>query len=174
MNPVIENIMTRRSCRCFDPDRVPSDEVLQQIAEAGTWAPTGKGLQYPVIVVVTDKTLLNRIKRMNADILGKEGLDPFYGAPAMMIVLVKDWRNATYDGSTVMTTLMLAAHSLGVNSCWIHRAKQEFESEEGKEILKELGLEDDYIGVGHCALGYATKALPEPKERKADYIHWVK
>lgn len=167
--------MTRRSCRSFDPDRMPSEDVIRQIAEAGTWAPTGKGLQYPIIIAVTNKELRDRIVRMNAGILNKPGLDPFYGAPAMLIVLCKDWRNTIADGSTVMTTMMLAAHSLGVDTCWINRAKEEFETEEGKAILKELGIEDeDYIGVAHCAIGYATKPAPEPKPRKENYIYWAK
>ena len=102
------------------------------------------------------------------------GADPFYGAPCMLIVLVKESPNAMYDGPIVMQTLMLAAQSLGVNSIWIHRAKEEFESEEGKEILRQLGIEGDYIGIGHVALGYADSELPAPKPRKADYIHWAK
>lgn len=174
MNPVIENIMTRRSCRSYDPDRRPSDEIIAQIAEAGTWSPTGKGMQNPIIIAVTNKELRDRISRMNAEILGKPDMDPFYGAPCMMIVLVKKSPNATYDGSCVMTTLMLAAHSLGVDTCWIHRARQEFESEEGKAILRSLGLTDEYEGVGHMAMGYANKPIPEPKPRKEDYIHWVR
>ena len=92
----------------------------------------------------------------------------------MIIVLVKKSENAVYDGSTVMQTLMLAAESLGVNSIWIHRAKEEFESEEGKQLLRDLGLEGDFVGVGHVALGYADQELPLPKPRKSDYIHWVK
>ena len=127
MNETINTIMSRRSCRSFDPERMPSDEVLQQIAEAGTWAPTGMGLQNPLIIVVTNKALRDRISRMNAEILGTTS-DPFYGAPCMMIVIVKRWRNEVCDGSTVMQTLMLAAESLGVNSIWINRAKEEFES----------------------------------------------
>ena len=173
MNETIHTIMSRRSCRCFNPERMPSDEVLQQIAEAGTWAPTGMGLQNPLIIVVTNKALRERISRMNAEILGTNS-DPFYGAPCMMIVIVKRCRNEVCDGSTVMQTLMLAAESLGVNSIWINRAKEEFESEEGKQILRELGIEGDYIGVGHVALGYASKPLPAPKPRKSDYIRWVR
>ena len=175
MNAVIQNIKSRRSCRYFDPNRMPSDEVIQQICEAGTWAPTGKGYQYPVIIAVTNPELVARIKRMNAEVLNKPGLDPFYGAPCMLIVIVKDWKNAVADGSCVMQTLMLAAESLGVNTCWINRAKEEFETEEGKQILRDLGIEgDDYVGVGHVALGYTTREIPAPKERKKDYIVWAK
>ena len=174
MNAVIENIMARRSCRCFDPERIPSDEVIAQIAEAGTWAPTGKGLQKPIIIAVTNRELRDRISKMNAEIWGKGDADPFYGAPAMLIVLCERWRNDVYDGSCVMENMMLAAESLGVNTCWIHRAKEEFESEEGKEILRSLGVEGDYVGIGHVALGYAMKPIPAPKPRKENYVIWAK
>ncbi len=173
MNEVIKNIMERRSCRSYDPARIPSDEIIQQICEAGTWAPTGMGFQKPIILAVTNKELRDRISRMNAEVMGVTS-DPFYGAPAMLIVLVEDWGNAMCDGACVMQTLMLAAESLGVNTCWINRAREEFASEEGKQILKELGIEGNYVGVGHVALGYANKPIPAPKPRKEDYIRWVK
>lgn len=181
MNEVIDVIKRRRSCRCFDPDRMPSKDIIEQICEAGTWAPTSRGQQNPIIVAVTNKELRDKISRMNSAIITGNNLvtstppggDPFYGAPCMLIVLVKDTPNAVYDGAIVMQTLMLAAESLGVNSIWIHRAKEEFESEEGKAILRDLGIEGDYVGIGHVALGYATKPLPAPKERKKDYIWWA-
>lgn len=182
MNEVIKTIMKRRSCRSFDPNKMPSEEVIKQICEAGTWAPTSRGQQNPIIIAVTNKELCDRISRMNSAIITgdklttstPEGADPFYGAPCMLIVLVKESPNAMYDGPIVMQTLMLAAQSLGVNSIWIHRAKEEFESPEGKQILHDLGIEGNYIGIGHVALGYADKPIPEPKPRKADYIHWAK
>lgn len=173
MNEVIKNIMERRSCRCFDPNRMPATDLIQQIAEAGTWSPTSRGQQNPIIIAVTNKELRDRISRMNAAVMGSDS-DPFYGAPCMLIVLVKESENAMYDGPIVMQTMMLVAHSLGLNSCWIHRAKEEFESEEGKQILRNLGIEGNYIGIGHLALGYAAAPIPEPKPRKEDYIYWVK
>lgn len=174
-NQVIETIQQRRSCRTFDPARMPSDEILQQIAEAGTWAPTSMGMQNPIILVVTNRTLRDRIAQANASVMGKPAdFDPFYGAPCMMVVLVKESANAAYDGPIVMQTLMLAAESLGVNSCWIHRAKEEFETDEFKQILHDLGIEGNYVGIGHVALGYSTQPLPQPKPRKSDYIVWVK
>ncbi|MCQ2192920.1 MAG: nitroreductase [Paludibacteraceae bacterium] len=172
-NSTIETIKTRRSCRVFNADSMPSKEVLSQIAEAGTWAPTGMGTQNPIILVVTKKEMRDRIMKMNAKVMGKEDMDPFYGAPCMMIVLSKKEGTTVYDGTCVMTTLMLAAKSLGVESCWIHRAKEEFESEEGKAILKDLGIEGEYEGIGHVALGYAKSEIPAPAPRKADYIHWI-
>lgn len=174
MNAVIENMMQRRSCRCFDPEKMPSEEVINQIAEAGTWAPTGMGMQSPVIIAVTNKQLRDKICRMNAEVLGSSS-DPFYEAPAMLIVLADRNRPTyLYDGSIVMQNLMLAAHSLGVDTCWIHRAKEEFDSAEGKEILRELGISGNYEGIGHCALGYATAPLQQPKPRKDGYVVWAK
>lgn len=174
MNEVINTIMRRRSCRTFDPARMPSDDILRQIAEAGTWSPTSRGCQNPIIVAVTNRDLRDRISRMNAAIMGSPDADPFYGAPCMLIVLVRQSENAAYDGPIVMQTMMLAAESLGVNSCWIHRAKEEFASPEGRQILRGLGIEGEYIGIGHLALGYTTQPLPAPKPRKADWIHWAK
>ena len=165
--------MQRRSCRTFDPNRMPSDELIRQVAETGTWSPTSRGQQNPIIVVVTNRQLRDRISQMNARVMGSSS-DPFYGAPCMLIVLVKQSENALYDGPIVMQTMMLAAHSLGLNSCWIHRAKEEFESEEGKQILRDLGIEGEYIGIGHLALGYTNQPIPEPKPRKTDYIYWAK
>ena len=165
--------MQRRSCRTFDPNRMPSDDLIRQVAEAGTWSPTSRGQQNPIIVVVTNRQLRDRISQMNARVMGSSS-DPFYGAPCMLIVLVKQSENALYDCPMFLRTMMLAAHSLGLNSCWIHRAKEEFESEEGKQILRDLGIEGDYIGIGHLALGYTNQPIPEPKPRKADYIYWAK
>ncbi len=171
-NQVIQNIMQRRSCRTFDPDRMPSDDLLHQVAEAGTWSPTSMGQQNPIIVVVTNRQLRDRISQMNARVMGSES-DPFYGAPCMIIVLVKQSVNAAYDGPIVMQTMMLAAESLGLNSCWIHRAKEEFDSEEGKALLKELGIEGDYEGIDHLVVGYAAKPAAPPLPRKKDYVRWA-
>ena len=175
MNEVLENIRTRRSVRAFKPDMVPED-ILRQIAEAGTWAPTGRNAQSPIIIAVTNKELRDRISDMNRKIGGwDEGFDPFYGAPVIMIVLAdRNAPTAVYDGSLVMENLMLAANSLGVGSIWIHRAREEFESAEGREILRSLGIEGDYVGVGNCALGYAAGIIPDGKPRKENWVYWVK
>ena len=164
MNEVIKTIMERRSCRSFDPNKMPSEEVIKQICEAGTWAPTSRGQQNPIIIAVTNKQLRDRISRMNSAIITgnklvtstPDGADPFYGAPCMLIVLVKESPNAMYDGPIVMQTLMLAAQALGVNSIWIHRAKEIFESDEGKRLLKKWGIDEDVEGIGFCILGHAA------------------
>ena len=143
---------------------------VNAILEAGTYAATGMGKQSPVIVVVQKPELIAKLSKMNAAVMGTTS-DPFYGAPTVLIVLA-DPERGTYveDGSLVMGNLMLAAHAVGVDSCWIHRAKEEFASPEGKALLKEWGLSENYVGIGHCILGYRDCEYPEAKERKADYI----
>ena len=150
---MLDKMKTRRSVRKFKSDMLPK-EIIKKIVEAGTYAASGMNRQPGLIVAVTNKKLRDKLSKMNADIMGAN-TDPFYGAPVVLIVLAdKSAQTYLYDGSLVMGNLMLAAHELGIGSCWIHRAKEEFESEEGKAILKELGIEGDYEGIGHCVLGY--------------------
>ena len=169
MSDVLETIKSRRSIRKYRSDMIPQDK-LEKIIEAGTYAATGMGKQSPVIVVVQKPELIAKLSKMNAAVMGSSN-DPFYGAPTVLIVLA-DPEIGTYheDGSLVMGNLMLAAHAVGVDSCWIHRAKEEFESAEGKELLKEWGLPENLVGIGHCILGYRDCEYPEAKKRKADYI----
>ncbi len=175
MDQVLEKMQTRRSIRKFKADMVPQ-EILDQIIEAGLFAASGHGSQDTIIVQVTNKELRDEISALNCKIGGwKEGFDPFYGAPAMLIVLAeKKEVNRVYDGSLVMGNLMLAAHALGVDSCWIHRAKEEFESDWGKELLKKLGVEGEYEGIGHCALGYHEGDYPGIIPRKENRVFYVK
>lgn len=174
MGETLEIIKKRRSVRGYKADMVPKD-VLDKIIEAGTYAATGMGRQSPIIISVSNKELRDKLSAMNAKIMGKEeGFDPFYGAPNVLIVLAdKTMPTYLYDGSLVMGNLMLAAADLGVDSCWIHRAKEEFESEEGKAILKELGITGDYEGIGHCVLGYAANEVPEAASRKDNYVYYA-
>ena len=160
----LEALTTRRSCRNFKPDPVPP-ELIDKVLEAGTFAPTGLGRQSPIIVAITNKEVRDQLSALNARIMEGDG-DPFYGAPVVLVVLVrKDVPTHVYDGSLVMGNLMLAAHALGLGSCWIHRAHEEFDSAEGRAILSELGLEGDYEGIGHCVLGYAAE-VPEARPRR--------
>ena len=173
MSDVLETIKSRRSIRKYKSDMVPQDK-LEKIIEAGTYAATGMGKQSPIIVAVTNKELRDRLSAMNAKIMGTN-TDPFYGAPVVLIVLADKSRPTyVYDGSLVMGNLMLEAEAQGIGSCWIHRAKEEFESEEGKEILKSLGIEGDYEGIGHCVLGYTDGAAPKAAPRKDSYVYYVK
>ena len=175
MSEVLEKIKSRRSIRKYKPDMVPQ-ELLDQIIEAGLYAASGKDFQNTIIVQVTNKELRDEISRINCKIGGwAEDHDPFYGAPAMLIVLAKkDWYNNKYDGSLVMGNMMLAAHDLGLGSCWINRARDEFETEWGKNLLKSLGVEGEYEGVGHCAVGYIDGEYPKARPRKENRVYYIK
>lgn len=169
---MLEKMKTRRSIRKFKSDMIPK-EIIEKIVEAGTYAASGMNRQPGLIVAVTNKELRDKLSKMNADIMGVNS-DPFYNAPVVLIVLAdKSAPTYLYDGSLVMGNLMLAAHELGVGSCWIHRAKEEFESEEGKEILKSLGIEGEYEGIGHCVLGYADCEYPSVIPRKDGMVYWA-
>lgn len=173
MNETLKVLETRRSCRAFKPDMV-NEEDINAIIKAGTYAATGMGKQSPIIIAVTNKEMRDRISKENASIMGVD-TDPFYGAPVILIVLADtDVRTYKYDGSLVMGNLMNAAESLGLGSIWIHRAKEEFESDFGKNILKELGINGNYEGIGHCAIGYKAKEPNEAAPRKDNYVYYIK
>ena len=174
MNETLKTLMTRRSCKKFKPDQI-KDEELDYILKAGTNAPTGRGLQSPIIIVIQDKDTIKKIAKLNSKIMGAKDVDPFYGAPTLIVVLA-DKNIGTYveDGSLVLGNLMNAAFSLNVGSCWIHRAKEEFQTKEGKELLKCWGVSDNYIGIGHCVLGYPAEEYKIPAPRKKDYIRFIK
>ena len=174
MNETLKVLETRRSCRNFDPDKMISEEDLNAIIKAGTYAPTGMGKQSPIIIAVTNKEMRDKISKENAKIMGTDS-DPFYGAPVILIALAnKESRTYQYDGSLVMGNLLNAAESLGLGGIWIHRAKEEFESDFGKKILADLGIEGDYEGIGHCALGYAAEPAKAPAPRKDNYVYYIK
>lgn len=170
MNETLKVLRERRSIRKYQSKQV-APETLDAILEAGTWAPSGMGAQSAVMVVVQDPEMLRYLSAKNAEIQGKPGADPFYGAPTAVAVLADGEKaNWLQDGSLVMGNLMTAAWSLGVGSCWINRAKEFFDTAEGKEVLKKWGLPEKYRGVGFCVLGYIDGDVPAPKPRKADYI----
>ena len=172
MNETLKTLIERRSCRSYKSDPIPT-EVLDQILEAGSYAATGMGKQSPIMIAVTDKKTRDQLSKMNAAVMGA-GNDPFYGAPVVIVVLAdRAVPTYLYDGSLVMGNLMNAAHSLGIASCWIHRAKEEFDSAEGKAILKDLGIEGDYEGIGHCILGYAAQENKTAAPRKENYIYRI-
>ncbi len=175
MNDVIKAITERRSIRKFKPDAVP-EELIDEVIKAGTYAANGRGMQSAIIIAVTEKNLRDRLSAENCRIGGwKDDFDPFYGAPTVLIVLADKSRPTfLYDGSLVMGELMLAAHSLGLGSCWIHRAKEEFETDEGKKLLSDLGITGEYEGIGHCVIGYADEELPQPAPRKENRVYYIK
>ncbi|MEG1264488.1 MAG: nitroreductase [Clostridia bacterium] len=169
MNQTLNDIKTRRSVKAFRPEIV-DDQLLDQVLEAGTWAASGMGKQPSVIVVVKDKQTICQLSQMTARIMGTVG-DPFYGAPVVLIVLADRTRpTAVEDGALVLGNMMLAAHALGVGSCWIHCAREEFDSPEGKALLEKWGVHGSLVGIGHLVIGYAEGEIPAPKPRKPDYI----
>lgn len=174
MNDIIKAMKGRRSIRKFKLD-MPAKEDIEQIIEAGLYAANGMGKQATITVAVTNKELRDKLAAMNCKIGGwKDGFDPFYGAPVILIVLAdRNWVNRVYDGSIVMGNMMLAAHSLGLGSIWIHRAKEEFEIPEYQQLLKDLGVEGEWEGIGHCAIGYIEGDAPEAAIRKAGRVFWA-
>lgn len=182
MNQTIKDIISRRSVKKYTEEQVPI-ELIEEVVKAGTYAPSGMNKQSAKIIAVTNKEMRDRLSRINLDIIIGKGMnptsghsDPFYGAPVVLVVLAKkEVGTNIYDGTLVMENMMIAAQSLGLGSCWIHRAKETFETEEGKQILKDLGIEDEYVGIGNCILGYATSdALKPQTPRKEDFVVWVK
>ena len=174
MNDTLKILESRRSCRNFDSEKMVSEEDIQAVIKAGTYAASGMGRQSSIIIAVTNKELRDQIATENAKIMGTD-MDPFYGAPVILIVLAdKTIPTYKYDGSLVMGNLMNAAESLGLGSIWIHRAKEEFESDFGKKILSDLGIDGDYEGIGHCAIGYAAVPAPASAPRKGNYVYYVK
>lgn len=174
MNEIINAMKERRSIRKFKPE-MPEKADLDQIVEAGLYAASGMGKQAGLIIAVTNKEIRDRLADLNRKIAGwKEGVDPFYGAPVVFIVLAdKSAFTYVYDGSLVIGNMMLAAHSLGLGSIWIHRAKEEFETEEWQKLLKDLGVDGDYEGIGHCAVGYIEGEAPSAAPRKPGRVYWV-
>ena len=173
MNAELQALKERRSVRKDKADMVPQ-ELIDQVIDAGLYAASGHGTQEVIIVAVTNKEVRDKLAKMNREILGTNS-DSFYGAPVVLVVLgPKSNKLTPYDGSLVMGNLMQAAHAVGLGSCWINRAKEEFASEEGKQLLKEWGIEGEYEGVGHCILGYADGPVPQAAPRKANRVFYVK
>lgn len=173
MNAELQALKERRSVRKYKADMVPQ-ELIDKVIDAGLYAASGHGTQEVIIVAVTNKEVRDKLAKMNREILGTNS-DSFYGAPVVLVVLgPKSNKLTPYDGSLVMGNLMQAAHAVGLGSCWINRAKEEFASEEGKQLLKEWGIEGEYEGVGHCILGYTDGPVPQAAPRKANRVFYVK
>lgn len=171
---VFQAILTRRSIKKYKSDPVEK-ELIEKIVQAGTYAPTGRNLQSPIILAVTNKEIRDELMRINAEILGAPvGTDPFYNAPVVLVVLAEKGRSThVYDGALVMQNMMLSAHALGLGSCWVHRAKETFERPEGKAILEKLGIQGEYEGIGNCLIGYPDCEYPKARERKENWVYYV-
>ena len=174
MNEIIKAMEERRSIRRFKPD-MPSKSDVEQILEAGLYAANGRGKQAVITIAITNKSERDKLSDTNRKIGGwEDGVDPFYGAPVVLVVLAdKSHPTHVYDGSLVMGNLMLAAHSLGLGSIWIHRAREEFETPEYREMLKTLGIEGEWEGIGHCAIGYIDGEIPVPAKRREGRVYYV-
>lgn len=172
-NEVLKAIKERRSIRRYKNEQI-TDEELKTVLEAGTWAATGHGSQEPFIIAVQNPETCAKLRKMNAEVMGVES-DPYYGAPTIVIVLAReDNPNNIKDGSLVLGNMMLAAHSIGLSSCWINREDTMFASDEGKLMMKEWGLPEGLIGVGALSLGYASSHPHTVKARKEDYYRIIK
>ena len=170
MNEVLKLLKQRRSIRRYKAEQI-KDAELDAILEAGTYAPSGMGKQSAVMVVLQDKETISALSKINAEIQGNPGTDPFYGAPTVIAVLADSTSyNWLKDGSLVMGNLMNAAASLGVGSCWINRCGETFDRPEGRAYLEKWGLGESFKGVGYCILGYAEGEIPAPRPRKENYI----
>ena len=156
MNAVIENMTSRVSCKKYN-GKMPPKELIDLIIDAGLRAPSGKNRQAPIIIAITDKDARDSLSRANASILGVDGVDPFYNAPCVLLVIAEKNNTHIYDGSCTCENILLAAHSLGLAACWIHRAKEELELPEYKEMLGDLGLTGEYEGIGNIIVGYPAE-----------------
>lgn len=171
MNEAMKTLFERRSIRRYQSKQITREE-LDAVVRAGVCAPSGKNGQSAIIVAVQDKATRDELSRLNAAVLGTQS-DPFYGAPTVLVVLAD--ANSPYaveDGSLVLGNLMNAAKAIGLGSCWINRAKEVFASDAGKALLKKWGVEGDWIGIGHCILGYPDEE-PAMKTRKENYVTYV-
>lgn len=173
MNTTLQDLLTRRSVRNYT-NEMPSKEVIEEICEAGLYAPSGKNRQSAIILAVTKPEVRDMLSRLNAVVIGKDDFDPFFGAPVVLVVLADSttltWRE---DGALVMGNLLNAAHAKGLGCCWVHRAREVFMIEEGKNFLKDLGIPEKYVGIGNCVLGYAAGDYPEAAPRKEGRVHWI-
>jgi len=169
----LEIIRTRRSCRSYKPEQI-TDDQLNLVLEAGTYAPTSRGLQSPFIVAVQNKELLNRLAKMNAEVMGVT-TNPYYDAPTYVLVFVpEDAPNGVQDASLVLENMMLAAHAQGLGSCWIHREREMFATEEGKDLMAQWGLPEGLVGIGALSVGYPAGEPSPAKPRKEGYTRVIK
>lgn len=172
MNEILKCIEERRSVKAYTPD-MPKKGDIEAVIKAGIEAASGRNMQSPIVIAITDKATRDRLSAANAAVMGGSG-DPFYGAPVVLVVLAnKTAHTAVYDGSLTLGNMMLAAHSLGLGSCWVHRAREVFAQDEWREWLTTLGIEGEYEGIGNLILGYPKGDFPAPKERKPNRVFYV-
>ena len=169
----LEAISTRASTKGYT-DTMPSEDDINVIINAGLRAASGRNLQAPIIVAVTNKEIRDKLAMANASVMGVSS-DPFYNAPAVLVVLArKEAHTYVYDGSLALGNMMLAAHELGLGSCWVHRAREVFEMPEWKAWLKSIGISDEVEGIGNLIVGYPKDSIPPVKPTKDGRVFFVK
>ena len=174
-NAVLHALCTRRSVRSYDSTKPVEQEKIQAVLTAGQYAPTGMNRMPTKFVVIRNPEMLHQLSKQNAEIMGAADRDPFYGAPVAILVLVDSTVHTwVEDGSLAMGAMLNAAYAVGLGSCWIHRAKEEFERPEGKALLKTLGVTGEYEGIGHCVVGYVEGDIPIAPLRKEHRVYWMK
>jgi len=173
MKDILDVIVSRRSVKKYSAEMISNDEI-EKVIKAGMYAPSGKNLQSPIIIAIINKEVRDRLSKVVADLRGVD-MDPFYNAPVVLVVLAdKSVPTYVYDGSCVMENMLIEAHSLGLGACWIHHAKEVFESNFGKDLLKSLGLNGEYEGIGHCILGKGEIVNSNSIPRKDNYVFYIK
>lgn len=173
MTDILDTIVSRRSVKKYTNEPV-AKELIDKVITAGIHAPTGKNMQSPIILAITNKEIIKTLSSMLAEIRNTPNMDPFYGAPVALVVLAKkDIFTHVYDGSCVLENMLLEAHSLGLGACWIHHAKIIFETEFGKNLLQSLGITEEYEGIGTCILGHAEIYPQGPLPKKENYVYYV-
>ena len=171
---MLKEIKERRSCRSFD-SKMPNEKAINEVINAGLYAASARGTQYGIVIAITNKDVREKLVKLNAKVMEKADFDPFYGAPVILLVAVKKWNNSVYDGSCMIENMMIEATNQGLGSCWIHRAKEELEMEEGKALFKGLNIDlNEYEGLGHVALGYRLNKEIPLKEIKENRVFWIK
>lgn len=173
MNDTLDTIFTRRSIRSFKEEKI-SNKDLELILKAGTFAPSALNMQKGKIVVVENPKIIQQLREIGTSIFPKH-IDPFYGAPHIILVLVKkDSFCPIQDGSVIMENMMLACRSLNIGSCWINCLSDILKNEKATNIKKQIDEHDEYIGVAAMAFGYPKdNKWPEAKPRKNDYIMYI-
>ena len=185
----IEAIMTRRSVRRFEHRQIP-DAVLEKIIRAGTYAPSGLALQPWAFVIVHDKTFLHRVSEYCKPILlsllknshdgmsdafralvASPGYSIFYQAPTVILLIGKtDSRFRDIDCSLCAENMMLAAHAMGIGSCWVGSAGVAFDN---RELLAGFRIPPGFSPVATIAFGYPAE-LPEVHDKIVPNVTWVR
>jgi nitroreductase len=173
MEDILDVIISRRSTKKYKSEMIDKT-LIDKVIKAGTYAPSGRNMQSPIIVAITNKEVRDNLSREIARLRGMDGFDPFYNAPVVLAVLAdKTIFTHVYDGSCVMENMLLEAHSLGLGACWIHWAKELFDGEYGRGLIRSLGIDDNYEGIGSCIVGFPDMDIKNDIPRKDNYVYYV-